>query len=538
MSQLLSNRTGPSFRLPDGHMNTGPINAESRTATPIPGEAPPLLSMRQIRKKFGGVEALRGVDFELQTGSVHALLGENGAGKSTLVKIIAGAHRPDEGEIRLAGEQIVLATPGIAQEAGIAVMYQETSLFGDLSVLENLFMGRQPLRRFALIDWPRMRKEAQAIFRRLGIDLPLNARLESLRKAEMQLVEIAKALLQRARILIMDEPTASLTEAEVARLFGIVSGLRVDGVGIIYISHRLDEIERIADRVTVFRDGMNVGGGAVAKIGVAEVAKLMVGSIVERIRSTARPRGRPLLEVDGLGREGTFTDIGFTLHAGEVLGLAGLVGAGRTEVARAIAGIDAADAGDVRIDGAPAHRGMARRAKLGIGLLPEDRGRQGLVLPLPVRANLSLSALSRFSRWNVVDRGAEAENARRMIADLSIRPGRPELPTLSLSGGNQQKVALGRLLATRPKVLILDEPTQGVDVGARAEIHRMIRNLVENGLGVLLISSDLPEVVDLADRILVMRRGRIVSELPQGSTPDEIMLAASGGSAAAMAHVH
>ena len=520
-------------------MTTGSTSTESVSTAAMPVEAqPPLLSMRQIRKKFGGVEALRGVDFELRAGQVHALLGENGAGKSTLVKIIAGAHRPDEGEIVLAGKRIALSTPGIARESGIAVMYQETSLFRDLSVLENLFMGRQPLRRFGLIDWPRMRREAQVIFGRLGIDLALSARLESLRKAEMQLVEIAKALLQRARILIMDEPTASLTEAEVARLFGIVGGLRAEGVGIIYISHRLDEIARIADDVTVFRDGMSVGGGAVAKISMAEIARLMVGRSIERVKAAVRSPGRPLLEVDGLGREGNFADIGFALHAGEVLGLAGLVGAGRTEVARAVAGIDAVDSGSVRIGGRPAPHGMARRAALGIGLLPEDRGRQALVLALSVRTNLSLSALSRLSRWSVVDRGAETENARRMIADLSIRPGRPELPTFSLSGGNQQKVALGRLLATQPKVLVLDEPTQGVDIGARNEIHRMIRNLVENGLGVLLISSDLGEIVDLADRILVMRRGRIVSEFAQGCTPDEIMLAASGGPAVGTPHVH
>jgi rhamnose transport system ATP-binding protein len=436
------------------------------------------------------------------------------------------------------GRAVDLRSPAQAQGQGIAVMYQETSLYPDLSVLENLFVGHQPLTRFGLIDWRRMRREGTAIFRRLGIGLPLDAKLDDLTKAEMQIAEIAKALLRRADLLIMDEPTAALSEREVERLFAVIRNLCQAGTGIIYISHRLNEITRVADRVTVLRDGARAAGGAITDLSAAEIVHMTLGRTLELYPRRRRKPGPPALEVAGLCREGAFQDIGFCLHQGEILALTGLLGAGRTEVALALAGIDPLDAGCIRIAGMVPGRGAAGRAAAGLALLPEDRARQGLVLPLPVRANLGLAALRLMSRLGVIDRTAERDSARRLIERLDIRPPRPEVTTSNLSGGNQQKVALGKLLATRPRVLVLDEPTQGVDVGARAEIHRLIESLVEEGLAVLLISSDLPEVLGLADRILVMRGGRIVAEMASGCSAAEVMLAAGGGRTAADGHAY
>jgi rhamnose transport system ATP-binding protein len=497
-----------------------------------------LLQLQGIHKRFGGVHALKGVDFELERGEIHALVGENGAGKSTLIKILSGVHRPDGGTIRLDGEEVQIHDPKAARELGVVTIFQETSAYADLSVLENLFMGLQPRTRLGLLDWPRMRREAEAVVARLGIRLPLSARMGDLSRAQVKLVEIAKALLQRARVLIMDEPTAALLADDVERLFAIIKGLKEQGVAVIYISHRLEEVFRLADRVTVLRDGERVGSEAVAAASQEWLIQKMVGRQLEELYTRhLRARGKPLLEVRGLTRTGIFEEVSFAVHEGEIVALAGLVGSGRSEVARAVFGLDPYDAGAVRFGGAPLSPHPWKAVDAGLALLPEDRTRQGLVLPFSVKNNLTLAALHAFQRGGFVDEPAEYDLAERFIRSLGIRTPGADVPTLNLSGGNQQKVVLGKWLAVDPKVLILDEPTQGVDVGAKTEIHRLMDDLVHRGLGILLISSDLPEVLGMADRILVMHRGRLVAELPRGAGAEAVMRPATGLGVREEAHV-
>lgn len=485
----------------------------------------PLLALSGVRKRFGGVQALKGVSFELEPGEVHALVGENGAGKSTLIKILSGVYGPDEGDMRLGGESVRFGSPRQAQVAGIATIYQETSLFPDLSVLENLFMGRQPLRA-GRIDWRTMRAQAEAVFSRLGLNLPLSARLGDLGKARAQLVEIAKAMTQDARILILDEPTAALTQQDVKRLFGTLAGLKAQGVSMIYISHRLEEIFEVAGRVTVLRDGEAVDWAKVVDIDQNWLIQKMVGRPQEQLYPrTVRKPGKPLLEVRQLSRAGVFKDVSLTVHEGEIVALAGLVGSGRSEVVRAVFGIDPYSSGEVKLLGKPLPKTARRAVRQGLAMVPEDRGKQGLIGPLSVRQNLSLAFLK---LGQLLDFGAEEETAAHFIRQLSIRPSRSTMPARNLSGGNQQKVVLGKWLATAPKVLILDEPTQGVDVGAKAEIHKLMDALVAEGLGILMISSELLEVLGMADRILVMREGRIVRSFPHHPSQEEVMRAATG----------
>ncbi|ADI14268.1 sugar ABC transporter ATP-binding protein [Truepera radiovictrix] len=489
-----------------------------------------LLRLEGIRKSFGGVRALKGVSFTLRAGEVHALVGENGAGKSTLIKVLSGVYRPDEGEIVLDGERVLFSSPRHAQAAGIATIHQETSLFPDLSVLENLFMGRQPTRG-GRIRWGVMRAEAEALLRRLNLQLPLNARLGDLGKARAQLVEIAKALLQRARLLILDEPTAALTQRDVRSLFVTLRELQTQGVSMIYISHRLEEIFEIAQQVTVLRDGEAVGWGRVAQIDQDWLIAKMVGRVHKALYPrTLRPPGRVLLDVQGLSQPGAFKDVSFRVHEGEIVALAGLVGSGRSEVARALFGIDPYASGTATLLGEPLPRNPRRAVRQGLAMVPEDRGKEGLIGALSVQQNLSLATLRLGTR---LDFAREASRAREAIAELGIRPANGEMAARNLSGGNQQKVVIGKWLATQPKLLILDEPTQGVDVGAKAEIHRLMDALVAQGLGVLMISSELLEVLGMADRILVMRGGRIVAELPRGASQEDVMRAATGARAGA-----
>lgn len=492
----------------------------------------PLLVLRGIAKAFPGVQALAGVSLELWPGEVHALVGENGAGKSTLIKIAAGVYLPDAGEILFEGRPVRLHSPRDAAALGIAVIHQEPYLFPTLSVLENLFMGFQPRRRLlGLLDWPAMVRRAREVLQALGVALPLEVPAGELRAAQQQLLQIARALLQDARVLIMDEPTSSLSQKEVATLFEIVRRLRARGVGILYITHRLEEVFALADRVTVLRDGRLVGTFPVATVTPGTLIAHMVGrELTHLFPHTPRPPGPVLLRVHGLGRRGLFEGISLEVRAGEIVGLAGLVGAGRSEVAQAIFGLLPPETGFVEVDG----RRLAPRAPweamaAGIVYLPEDRHRQGMVAPMSVRANLTLTVLHRLARLGFVDRRAEDALVRSYQARLRIRAASLEQPIGTLSGGNQQKVIVARGLAARPRVLILDEPTRGIDVGTKAEIHRLMDELAAQGMGILLISSELPEILGMSDRILVMRAGRLVGELSRAEATQERVMALAMG---------
>jgi rhamnose transport system ATP-binding protein len=506
--------------------------------SPGTGTAPPLLHLTGIRKSYGAVRALRGVDLELRAGEVHALLGENGAGKSTLIKVVTGAHRPDEGAISLAGETFAGLDTDEARARGIACIYQQPALFGELDVTENIALRTEAGGPWRRVDRAGRHRRAAELLQRIGAEFPATRLVRELSMPEQQLVEIACALGTGARIVIMDEPTASLTRREQEKLYEIVRRLRADGTGVIYISHRLEEIRALADRVTVLRDGVSVGTHAVAQVTESELIKLMVGrevSLTER-QPGAAP-GAMRLAVEHLTcAEGGVSDVSFEIRAGEIFGLAGLVGAGRTELARVLFGLTPADAGRICLDGR-AHTIRTPREAIAAGLayVPEDRRRHGVILELPVAHNVSLAVHPRLFPGGWLRAGSELALANSYIAELGIKTAGPAAPGASLSGGNQQKVALARWLATRPRVLILDEPTQGVDVGAKGEIHRLIRKLAADGLAVLLISSDLPEILSMSDRIGVMRAGRLVDTLPGGVDAPAVMAAAlgrAGGTAA------
>ena len=503
----------------------------------------PLLQLNSVSKDFGAVRALKGVSFDLQAGEVHALLGENGAGKSTLIKLITGAHQPDSGTILLEGQMINHLTPATAHRLGITCIYQQPALFPDLSVEENIALRLEPAASFRRIHWPQRRAHAVKLLNQIGARMPPDEEVGTLSMPEQQLVEIACAVGARARIVIMDEPTASLTEAEVTALFKIVREMRAGGVGIIYISHRLDEIFALADRVTVLRDGESVGtrtltrasefGQKNAAVTESQLIQMMVGREVSSIAPSApHELGENILALKNVRcRVAGVLDVSLEVRSGEIVGLFGLVGAGRTELARILFGITPADSGEISINGLCTQIASPSQAiDLGIAYLPEDRRRHGLILEMPVSANISMAIHRRLfpNRWLRAD--AECDLANEYIDSLSIKTSGPEAPGDSLSGGNQQKVALARWLATKPKLLILDEPTQGVDVGAKSEIHQLIRRLAATGVGVLMISSDLTEILGQSDRIAVMRRGTIAAVLPKSSAASEVMASALGHS--------
>lgn len=483
-----------------------------------------LLRIEGIRKTFPGVVALDGVDFDLRRGEVHVLLGENGAGKSTLIKMLSGAYTPDGGRILAGGEEVRIHGAQDSERLGIATIYQEFNLVPDLTVAENIFLGRQP-RRFGLIDRGRMEADAEVLLKRVGVDVSPRARVRELGIARLQMVEIAKALSLDARVLIMDEPTAVLTSEEVEKLFVIVRQLRADGVGVVFITHHLDEIAALGDRVTVIRDGKSVGQ-VPASTPEDELVRLMVGRSIEQQYPRERTdAGEPLLKVEGLTRDGVFHDISFEVRAGEVVGVAGLVGAGRTEVARAVFGADPYDRGAVTVGGS-ALRGHDVNAAMaaGIGLVPEDRKGQGLLLDASVEENLGLVTMRAATRGGLVDRRAQHVAADRISQQLGVRMAGLGQHVRTLSGGNQQKVVIGKWLLADTKVLILDEPTRGIDVGAKVEIYQLVNELTAAGAAVLMISSDLPEVLGMSDRVLVMAQGRIAGELPaEQATQDAVM---------------
>jgi rhamnose transport system ATP-binding protein len=501
--------------------------------------AVPVLALSAVSKSFGSVRALQDVSLELYAGEAHALAGENGAGKSTLIKIMAGVYRPDDGWVLLDGEPVSFAGPADARDAGVAVIYQEPTLFPDLSVAENIFMGRQPrgsARTLRRIDRRVMHAEAATLFARLGVALDPAAPARGLSIADQQMVEIAKALSLRARVLIMDEPTAALTTSEVARLFAVATALRTEGAGVLFISHRLEEIFELCQRVTTLRDGHLIGSDLTVDLTADDLVRRMVGRHLNTLYpKEAASIGEVALKVRRLTREGVFTDISFQVRRGEIVALAGLIGAGRSEVARAIFGVDRWDAGEVELAGKRLPAGSPTAAMAGgLALVPEDRRQQGLVMDMSIERNLGLTQLRSLTRAGLMSRRRERSRAADWAIRLQLKYARLSDAVTKLSGGNQQKVVLAKWLATEPAVLIVDEPTRGIDVGTKAEVHRLLSELAGRGLAVLMISSDLPEVLGMADRVLVMREGRLVAEIPRAeATEESIMSAATGQQVAA-----
>jgi ribose transport system ATP-binding protein len=487
----------------------------------------PVLEMRGIRKAFPGVRVLDDVSLTVLPGQVHALMGENGAGKSTLMKILAGALKADAGEIRLGGQSVEIATPQQAMALGIGIIYQELNLAPHLSIAENIFLGREPRLFPGWIHGTKMRRDAQALMNDLGMPLDVRTSVGTLSVAQRQMVEIAKATSRKARVLAMDEPSATLTAHELENLWRLIKRLQSQGIGIIYISHRMDEVFQIADTVTVLRDGKIVGSSLIGEISRDDVLRQMVGrDLDETYPKEHAPLGKPVLEVKHLTRRGVpkniLEDISFTVHAGEVVALAGLVGSGRTEIARCLFGADKMHSGELKLDGRPFQPSSPNSAiRAGVGFVTEDRKEQGVVLSLTVRENISLASLEKVASLGFVKRGAESAEARASVARLRVRTPSIEQRVGNLSGGNQQKVVLGKWLETPLKLLILDEPTRGIDVGAKREIYGIMNDLASRGVAILMISSELPEVLGMADKIVVVRDGRIAGELSRAEATQE-----------------
>src|SRR3954469_5160902 len=495
------------------------------------GAPAPVLEMRGIRKAFPGVIALDGVDLTLHAGDVHMLLGENGAGKSTLMKILSGAYRKDAGEIMLDGAPIDIAGPRHARDLGIRVIYQELNLVPHLSVAENIFLGELPSRWGGLVDWRTLAERTSALLLDLGMTLDPRAPVGRLGLAQRQMVEIAKALSGGvSKILVMDEPPSGLTSREVDQLFSLIGRLAARGVSIVYITHRMDEVFRIGRRITVMRDGRHVTTRTIDQVDVPELVRLMANrDLSDHFPKVRVDRGAELLRVEKLSAEGVLSGISFSLHAGEVLGISGLLGAGRTELARAIAGADRFDEGRLIVDGREMRfRHPADAIARGIGLLPEDRKSQGLVPGLTVARNIALPHGRRLASFGVLSRGSETELAAPIGRELRIKATATQAVRL-LSGGNQQKVVLGKWLAGAGRVFIFDEPTRGVDVGAKVEIYNLMNRLTARGAGIIMISSELPELLGMSDRILVMHKGRIQAELDAAEATEERVLSAALG---------
>jgi ribose transport system ATP-binding protein len=510
-------------------VDSGRVEAESQRG------AAPLLELRGITKAFPGVQALDGVSLELRAGEVHALMGENGAGKSTTVKILCGVYQPDGGQILLDGNPTQIVHPRHAISLGISPVHQDLHLQPFLTVAENIFLGRQQTGPFGLIDRRRMNRAASQLLADLGVEIEPTATVDSVSIAERQVVSIARAVSMEARILIFDEPTSSLTEREITLLVRMIERLRSKGIGIIYITHRMDEVFRLSDRITVLRDGRYVATKGAKDITLRELVGMMIGrEIGEAVARSRRGLGAPVLEVAGVTKAGLLHDISLTIHAGEIVGLAGLVGSGRTELARVIFGDLGFDSGELVVDGrrlSPGHN-CREAIAAGIGLVPEDRKEQGLVTGLSVQRNIGMPTMRARSRFGLLDVGAERRLAQKFVKQLAIRTPSVDQKVMFLSGGNQQRVVVAKWISTRPKLLIVDEPTRGIDVGAKAEIHALLADLAGQGMALLMISSELPEIIALSDRILVMHQGRIAGELAgSAATQEAIMHLATGQSA-------
>ncbi|MDR5857283.1 sugar ABC transporter ATP-binding protein [Caballeronia sp. LZ050] len=499
----------------------------------------PRLEMRHASKAFGRVRALGDASLQLFPGEVHALLGENGAGKSTLVKLLAGVYQPDSGELLVDGVTRRFANPAEARNAGIAVIYQEPTLFADLSIAENIYMGRQPRDRLGRIRYDEMHREVDALLASLGVNMRAQRLVRGLSIADQQVVEIAKALSLDANVLIMDEPTAALSLPEVERLFAIVRGLRERNAAVLFITHRLDEVFALTQRLTIMRDGMKVHDALTADMSIDSIVSKMVGRDLDTFYPKAEVTpGDVRLSVRNLTREGVFKKVTFDVREAEIVPLAGLLGAGRSEVARAIFGIDPVDGGEVRVGGNRIELGKpAAAVRAGLALVPEDRRAQGLAMELSIARNASLTVLGRLMRHGLISSRSESTLAADWGKRLRLKASDLDAPVGTLSGGNQQKVVLGKWLATNPKVLIIDEPTRGIDVGAKAEVYRTLAELVKEGMAVLMISSELPEVLGMADRVLVMHEGRVSADISRADANEErVMSAALGAPAHTLGH--
>lgn len=495
-----------------------------------------LLSMQEISKRFPGVKALENVRLEVGYGEIHALLGENGAGKSTLLKILSGAQSADEGTIEIDGRQVLFSSPYAAQQAGVVTIYQEFTLAPDMTIAENVFIGREPGNRL-FVSWKAMADQTRAILERIGLRRDPMTPVRSLSVAEQQLVEIARALSMNSRLIIMDEPTSALSEAEVKNLETIIRKLKSEGISIIFVTHRLDEVFRLCDRYTVLRDGQYVGSGRIGDTNVDEIIRMMVGREVATLYgSRPQPQVGPVaISVRGLTRLRDVRDphaielkaVSFEARQGEILGLAGLVGAGRTETARAIFGADLFSSGEIMIAGQPVVITSPGDAMAhGIGLVPEDRKKQALFLQLAIRTNLTIASHDQISKLNwFIDESKEDKLIESYKQLLNIRMASPEQTVGNLSGGNQQKVVLARWLALRPKILIVDEPTRGIDIGAKVEVHNLLIEMAKQGIAVIVISSELPEILAVCDRIVTMREGAVTGEIARADATQEILMA-------------
>ncbi|MBI5670507.1 MAG: sugar ABC transporter ATP-binding protein [Chloroflexi bacterium] len=491
----------------------------------------PLLEVTRVNKSFPGTHALKDVSFELLPGEVHALMGENGAGKSTLMHIISGVYAPDSGDVRIDGRPVALRDTRQAQDLGIGMVFQELSLAPGLSIAENVFPNRAPTRLGGTIDWRSLYRQTRVLLAQFDLEVDPRTLVRDLNVTTRQIVEIVKALSLNARILLLDEPTSALPPTEVEHLFDVLRRLKARGIGIVYISHRIPEVMAIADRLTVLRDGQRVGTHAVAEVTPDRIIEQMVGrKITDLYPPRADQLGAELLRVERLTRDKTFADISFTLHRGEIIGIAGLMGARRSDLLRALVGVDRVQSGSIIIEGRRVHLTSPEQAfALGMAYLPEERKTDGLFLKLPLRQNISVTALRDFSRFGLMNPRREAAVSQTFVEKLHIRTPGVQQIVGRLSGGNQQKVMLSKWLVRQPKILVIDEPTKGVDVGAKVEIHALLRELARQGAGVIFVSSEFPEIIGLADRILIMVEGRLVGEVPAAqATEQQLMLLSSG----------
>lgn len=490
------------------------------------------ISMENIYKAFGTNQVLTGVDFELIDGEVHALMGENGAGKSTLMNVLTGLHSLDKGSIIIDGKETYFASPKEAERAGITFIHQELNIWPEMTVLDNLFIGKELKSAFGLLKTKEMKTLAKEQFDKLAVSIPLDKEAGACSVGEQQMIEIAKALMTDAKIIIMDEPTAALTEREIEKLFQVIASLKKDGVSIVYISHRMEEIFAICDRITVMRDGKTVATKAIPETSFDEVVKKMVGrELTDRFPARDSKIGETVLEVKGISKAGVFQNVSFSVRSGEIVGFSGLMGAGRTEIMRAIFGLDKLDLGEIWLNGERAVIKKPEQAvRLGIGFITEDRKDEGLILDFSIKENMVLPTLYSFAPKGIINEKSELDFVNMLIKRLTVKTQSAETRVGNLSGGNQQKVVIAKWVGIGPKVLILDEPTRGVDVGAKREIYQLMNELTSRGVAIIMVSSELPEVLGMSDRILVVHEGKISGELAKAeATQEKIMTLATGG---------